>query len=185
MADYSFGQLVDIAQVRQLLESLHNLTGMTYAVLDTEENVLVAVGWQDICVRFHRQNPVSCKHCRESDAFIKTQLHDFKGEYLEYRCKNGMMDVAMPIIIDGKHLATFFTGQFFYDDGKPDTECFLMQAEALGFDLEEYLKTLELVPILSRKEVRDTMLFMHNIMSLLQKYIQEVEYAFKASAVSG
>jgi len=67
---------------------------MAYGLFDAEENNLIAVGWQDICVRFHWVHPVTTASCRESDAFIKAHLHDNKGEPLEYRCKNSMIDIA-------------------------------------------------------------------------------------------
>ncbi|MDD1668116.1 MAG: PAS domain S-box protein, partial [Methanomicrobiales archaeon] len=167
MSDYTFDQLVDITQVRQLLESHHRLSGMAYGLFDADENNLIAVGWQDICVRFHRVNPVTSVRCRESDAFIKANLYDFTGEFLEYRCKNGMIDIAMPIIIDGRHLATFFTGQFFYDDDPPDREYFIVQAGRLGFDREEYLNALERVPVFSREHIRGNVLFLHNMVQIL------------------
>src|SRR5512142_3321399 len=111
MLEYSFKQLIDLDQVKQLLESHHRLSGMAYGLFDTNENNLIAVGWQDICMLYHRVHPVTAARCRESDAFIKLHLIDLPGELLEYRCKNNMIDIAMPIIIDGRHQATFFTGQ--------------------------------------------------------------------------
>lgn len=167
MTGYSFKQLIDLAQVRQLLESHHRLSGMAYGLFDTDENNLIAVGWQDICVRFHRVNPVTAARCRESDAFIKAHLHDAGGDFLEYRCKNGMIDIAMPILIDGEHLATFFTGQFFYDDTPPDRDFFIAQAETLGFDRDEYLQALDRVPLFSRGHIRDNVLFLHQMVLVL------------------
>lgn len=119
MSEYMFEQLVDMAQVQQLLEAHHRLSGMACGLFDPDENLLVAVGWQEICVHFHRANPVSCARCHESDAYIKEHLHDFGGDFLEYRCKNGMIDVAMPIVIDGQHLATFLRDSFFTRTANP------------------------------------------------------------------
>lgn len=167
---YTFEQLVDLAQVKNLLESHHQLSGMTYAILDLTENVLIAVGWQDICVRFHRVNPVSRARCCESDAFIKRHLRDFDGTLLEYPCKNGLIDVAMPIIVDGQHLATFFTGQFFYQDARPDPAFFIQQAEDLDFNREAYLAALQQVPAFTREQVRDQMLFLGNLVKGLSQY---------------
>ena len=48
MTNLSFAQLVDIGQIRQLLEAHYRITGILSAILDTDENILVAVGWQDI-----------------------------------------------------------------------------------------------------------------------------------------
>ncbi|NVN93174.1 MAG: PocR ligand-binding domain-containing protein, partial [Desulfuromonadales bacterium] len=169
MTDFTFNQLVNIQQVHNLLESHHALSGMAYGVLDTEENTLVAVGWQDLCVRFHRVNPVSCEYCRESDAYIKAHLHDLDGDFIEYRCKNGLTDVAIPILIEGRHVATFYAGQFFFDDNRPDTEFFSRQAVALGFDQEEYLESLERVPVFSREFVRTTVVFLRDMVNVLSE----------------
>src|SRR5512135_3056415 len=111
MTKLTFAKLVDIEQIQHLLEAQYQITGVLSAILDTDENILAAAGWQDICTRFHRIHPVACERCRESDAHIKTHLPDFTGGYLDYMCKNGLRDVAVPIIIAGEHLATFFTGQ--------------------------------------------------------------------------
>ena len=167
--EYAFGQLVDIDQVRRLLQSHHALSGMAYGVLDTDGNILIAVGWQDVCKRFHRVNPDSSGRCRESDNYIKTHLRYFERDYVEYRCGNGIIDVAMPIIISGKHLATFYAGQFFYNDDKPDTAYFRGQAEELGFDLETYLAALELVPFFSREYVRNNVLFLRDMVNVLSE----------------
>src|SRR5664279_2186599 len=99
VSSLTFPQLVDLEKIRQLLEAHFKITGMLSAILDAEENILVAVGWQDICARFHRANPATCARCRESDAYIKAHLHDSDGEYLDYRCRNGLRDVAVPIFI--------------------------------------------------------------------------------------
>ncbi len=163
MPDCEFSQLVDLEQVRQLLESHHQLSGMAYGLLDTSEKALVVVGWQDICTRFHRVHPVTCARCLESDAFIKSHLQDASEELLEYRCKNNMIDIAMPIIVDGKHRATFITGQFFYDDDPPDREFFVAQAQALGFNAKEYLAALDKVPLFNREYIRGNVLFLHNM----------------------
>lgn len=167
MTKLSFIQLVDIEQIRQLLEAQYKITGILSAILDTDENILVAVGWQDICTRFHRVHPGTCSRCRESDAYIKAHLHDFSGEYLDYRCKNGLRDVAVPIIIGGQHLATLFTGQFFYDDEKPDIEHFRAQAKEFGFDTGAYLEALGRVPICSRDQIRNIMNYYGSLVKVM------------------
>jgi two-component system, cell cycle sensor histidine kinase and response regulator CckA len=165
---FTFAQLVDIDQIQRMLESDYRIRGILSAILDSEENILVAAGWQDICTRFHRANPDTCKRCRESDALIKTHLHDVAdGGYLDYVCKNGLRDVAVPIIIAGEHLATFFTGQFFYTDDNKDVEFFRAQARQFGFDEESYLEALRRVPVFTREQIRNTMDFYRNLVQIL------------------
>lgn len=167
MTDYSFRNLIDVDKVEQLLETSHRLSGMTYALLDNNENVLVSVGWQEVCTRFHRVHPVCTERCRESDAHIKEHLGSGAKDYIEYRCGNGLIDVAMPIVIEGRHLATFFTGQFFYDDNPPEWQFFLCQAREFGFDPDDYLAALKRVPVFSREYIRDKAMYLHSMVRIL------------------
>lgn len=167
MANLNFVQLVDVEQIRQLLEAQYKLNGIHFSILDADENILVAVGWQDICTRFHRAHPDASARCRESDAYIKDHLHDFNAGYLDYRCKNGLRDVAVPIVIGGEHLATLYTGQFFYDDETIDVEFFRSQAEEYGFDTDGYLAAMSRVPVYSRETIRNLMDYCRNIVKML------------------
>lgn len=183
----TFSRLVDIDQIRHLLEAQHRIHGTPFAIIDENENVLLAVGWQDICVRFHRMHPDSCVRCRESDAFIKSHLRRSSGEYLEYRCKNGLWDVAMPITINGEHLATFFISQFFYEDDKPDLDYFRAQAAEFGFEESDYLQAVVKVQVHSREHIRKIIEYSRNLVQVMAelglknlKLAREVEERNKA-----
>lgn len=163
----TFSQLVDLEKIRLLLEAHFKITGMFTAILDAEENILVAVGWEDICTTFHRSNPATCARCHESDSYIKTHLRDFRVEYLDYRCNNGLRDVAVPITIGGEHLATFLTGQFFYEDDKPDVDYFRAQARKFGFDEADYLDALSRVKVCTRAQIQGFMEYYRCLVQLI------------------
>jgi ligand-binding sensor protein len=164
---YRLNELTDLSRVWERLESHLRLSGMACCLLDSEENILPGVGWQDICLHFHRAHPVTCSFCRESDAFIKELLSRSNGVFQEYRCKNGLIDIVMPIVTDGHHLASIFTGQFFYQDDPPNRELFITQSRKLGFDQEKYLQALDPMPLFDRKHVRGIVTFLHNLVLLL------------------
>ena len=68
-------ELIDIGGVQKLAEANFAVNGMPLGIIDARDGgVLVAVGWQEICTRFHRIHPESAKRCRESDDFIKAHL---------------------------------------------------------------------------------------------------------------
>ena len=167
MTDFIFSQLISVSQLQQLLETQFRLTGVPGALLDSEERMLASVGWQDICAHFHRCHPQTAARCRESDAYIKAHLDNCPTGYVDYRCRNGLWDVAMPIFIEDRHLATFFTGQFFYADEPPDRQFFRDQAARFGFDEKAYLAALEQVPILSRSHIRDVMTYLRSLVEII------------------
>jgi PAS domain S-box-containing protein len=165
------------------MEYFHQATGLANAVLDPEGNILVAAGWTDCCTRFHRCHPLTLARCKESDAYINSHL--FEGDYAEYRCKNGLLEVAFPIFIEGAHSATFFFGQFFYDHDPPDLAYFRRQATEAGFAEEEYLTALSRVAIIPRERVNGIIAYYKTIAGMLtdigqaNEKLRESEKKFK------
>lgn len=167
MPDLVFTKLIPVDQLQKLLDAQFSLLGVSCAILDLQERVLVAVGWQEICTRFHRRHPQTVTRCWQSEAYIKSRLDNCPDGYVEYRCQNGLQDVAMPIIIEGRHLATFFAGQFFRDDAPPDREFFRAQAVRFGFDESEYLAAMERVPVFSRLYIREVMTYCRSLVEMI------------------
>ncbi|HOW55443.1 MAG TPA: PocR ligand-binding domain-containing protein [Syntrophorhabdaceae bacterium] len=152
MSIYRLSELLDLTIVQKMADAHYRAAGMPTGIIDAiDGSILVGSGWQDICVKFHRANPVSLKRCQESDSYIKDRL--VEGEACRYKCQNGLWDIGMPIVVAGYHLATMFLGQFFYEGEVPDREFFIRQAHELGFDIDEYLAALDRVPVFSHEKV--------------------------------
>ena len=169
--EYSFSDLVDIGDMQRLLESFSKLTGLPIGILDQDSNVLASAGWQNICVNFHRINPESLKYCAESDSTIKKNLATQCP--ISYKCKHGLWDVAYPIIVEKKHIATVFFGQFFINEKEKDVVFFERQAEKFGFNKTEYLKSVNEVPVFSLDKVEH----MKNFNATLTQIITQKGYA--------
>lgn len=152
-----FSDLVDVDILQQLWNSFSEVDPIAIAIIDLEGNVLVAAHWQRICTVFHRVNPDTLKRCIESNTELANGLNA-GNPYNVYRCKNGLVEVAVPIIINGQHLANFFTGQFFFE--APDKEYFIKQAEEFGFDQEDYLAALAEVPVIDEEKLKTLMNFL-------------------------
>lgn len=166
-------ELIDFNEVNVLLEGFNQSTGFVTAILDLEGNVLSKSGWRQICTDFHRINAETSANCKISDTQLANDLEN--GEkYHFYQCLNGLVDVAVPIILKGEHIANLFSGQFFFEP--PNRAFFEKQAEHYGFDKEAYLSCLDKVPILSKEKVKANMDFLLNMTKLISDFtIQKVE----------
>jgi diguanylate cyclase (GGDEF)-like protein/PAS domain S-box-containing protein len=153
--EYTFSDLVDIELLQKLFTSYYMITKIPNAVLDADNNILSGFGWQDICTNFHRVCPETLQRCFQSDSYIAAHLH--KGPYIGYKCLNGLLDYATPIVIEGRHLATIFTGQFFHEP--PDEDFFRQHAQNYRFDEEAYLDALRKVPIIPKNNIKFIMEF--------------------------
>ncbi|MBF0463787.1 MAG: PocR ligand-binding domain-containing protein [Nitrospirae bacterium] len=148
---YKLSEIFDIKELQELSASFTRLTGTHTVILDIDGNILTASGWQQICTKFHRVNPITEVRCKESD-FILAEKVNAKEQYNVCRCKNGLVDVAVPIIIDGAHMGNLFTGQFLFEP--PNEQYFIRQAEECGFNKDEYLEALSKVPVFTEEYVK-------------------------------
>jgi PAS domain S-box-containing protein len=158
--------LIDFEKVNNLLEGFNKTTGFVTAILDLDGKALSKSGWRNICTKFHRINPETGKKCLLSDTVLANKMNE--GEkYHYYKCLNGLVDVAVPIVINNEHIANLFSGQFFFE--APDREFFIKQARAYGFDEKEYMKALEGVPVVTEEQAEITMDFLLNMTQLISE----------------
>ena len=157
--------IIDVEKVQKLMDEFYQLAKIGIGIIDIHGRVLVGTGWQDICTKFHRINPESCKMCTESDRELSSNVPT--GTFKMYRCKNNMWDIATPIMIGDKHVGNIFLGQFLFDDETPDYETFRQQARRFGFDEQEYIAALDRVPRWSRETVNTAMSFYTDFAQLI------------------
>jgi len=165
--DLELAEIIDVKAIQPLLDNFYKLTHIPIGLNDLKGNILVCVGWQDICIRFHRVHPETSKYCIESDIELSSGVSP--GEFKLYRCKNNMWDIVTPIMLGDRHVGYAFAGQFFFDDEPLDYELFRAQARKYGFNEEEYIVALEKVPRLSREAVDTGMAFFMTFAGMLSQ----------------
>ncbi len=150
---YTFSDLVDVPAFSKILESFFKGTGVPNALIDEDGEVISRAGWVDACAAFHRVNPQSHKNCLESNLELMHKLHD--GEVSHSFCKNGLLEYATPIVIEGHRLATLFLGQVL--NSAPDIALFQEQATKFAYDKEAYMDAILSVPIVSGQQMESLM----------------------------
>ena len=159
--------ILDVEAIQSLLDSHYLLARIPMAIIDLPGRVLVGVGWQDICTKFHRMHPETCRYCIESDTQLSAGI--LPGESRLYKCKNNMWDIATPIIVGGEHVGNLFSGQFFFDDEPLDYDLFRAQAAQYGFDEKQYIAALDRVPRFARRTVEEGMAFFTKLAEMLSR----------------
>ena len=164
MPIFTLKDLINVSAFQVLLDSFSGLLGLATAILDLQGEILAASGWQEICTDFHRKHPDATARCRKSDTVLAGKLA--QGEvYNVYQCENGLVDIAVPIIIDQTHVGNLFIGQFLFES--PDINKFIKQAEVFAFDKTAYLQALSKVPVCSHKQIQRTVDFLKNLTTVI------------------
>jgi len=149
--------LINVTDIQVMMDNFYQIAGIPMAIIDLKGNILVTVGFQEICTRFHRVHPETLRNCLESDLKLTADIP--KGEFRLYKCKNGMWDMATPIFIGDHNIGNLFIGQFFFKDESIDYQHFRNQASKYAFDMADYIGTLEKVPHLDKKDIECAKLF--------------------------
>ncbi|GAB4316319.1 MAG: hypothetical protein Kow00127_07690 [Bacteroidales bacterium] len=170
---YKLQQLIEPENLNPLLELFNKTTGFVTAILDLEGNVLAKSGWRELCTLFHRAHPETSKKCTESDTVLANQSSG--GEkFHTYHCLNGLVDMTVPIMIEGEKAGNLFTGQFLTEE--PDPDFFRKQAAKYGFDEKQYLEALQKVPVVSMEKAKTAMEFLHRMIEqFLEKNLQKIK----------
>ncbi|WP_229391193.1 PocR ligand-binding domain-containing protein [Methanosarcina sp. DH2] len=165
--NFELAEVVDVPAIQSLIDGFYKLTQVPVGLNDLKGNVLARVGWQDICTRFHRVHPETCRHCIESDIELSKGISP--GEFKLYRCRNKMWDIATPVMVAGQQVGSIFSGQFFFEGEPLDYEIFRSQARQYGFNEDKYIAALEKVPRLSRETVDISMAFLMGFANILSQ----------------
>ena len=143
-------ELIDFSPLTRIFHNFLEVVGLPVSIIDFNGRVLASSKWQRICSEFHRGNRQSFARCLECDAALGHNVLTNKP-YTSYRCYNGLTDCAVPIIIEGQHVASIFSGQFFLEP--PDMNFFARQQEEFGFDKKAYFEALSEVPIVAEEKI--------------------------------
>lgn len=79
----NLADILDSKDLQALMEDFYKFSKICSAILDNRGNVLVAVGWQDICTKFHRVHPDTAANCLESDLALAAGVPE--GTFKAYR----------------------------------------------------------------------------------------------------
>ena len=167
IGNLDLADIIDAPAIQALVDVFYQLSGMPMGLIDLKGKVLAGVGWQEICTKFHRVNPETCRNCVESDIQLSTGVPD--GEYKIYKCRNNMWDVSTPVMVGGQHLGNIFIGQFFFADEPLDYEMFRSQARQYGFDETEYIAAIDAAPRMDRKRLATGMSFYMKLANIISK----------------
>mgnify|MGYP003571713906 CR=1 FL=1 len=149
--------LIDIQRLQVIIDHLFASNGIPIAIFNPDSSVVVSTPWRDVCSKFHRVNGITCQRCIESDRELNRIIKE-TGKYAISKCRNGLIDIGAPIIINDEQIALIYQGQFFFEE--PDLEYFRKQGFLANFDEEAYIKAVKETPVVSQDQMKEMIGFL-------------------------
>lgn len=155
--------------VEEIMIHFQVSTGLTVLMIDPKGEVITERVHQPICAEFHPMHGEFQRNCHVSKESI-SHLARGKSDETVYRqvCANGLVNVAVPVMVANEKVATLVLGEFFLV--KPTEEVFRRQAHEYGYDEEVYLASLKKVPVMTEEELSCHISFLQ----MLTEYFAEM-----------
>jgi PAS domain S-box-containing protein len=165
----NLAEIIDIPSLQVLLESLWKASGIPVGIFDLKGRMLAGAGRQEICTILKTEHPAIARLCSERNTFSRNFSAESrtlkKYKIVEHHCKHGVLDILMPLYIEGRHRANLFVGKFLYE--KPDETFLHIEAHNLGLDEKEYVRAIEKIPVVSRQRIEKVMELNVHLIDLL------------------
>ena len=157
-------------KLEHIQESLSKATGLAFVTVDYKgEPVTDMTFFSDFCRKF-REDKELRQNCRTSDAMGSIQAAVTKKTHI-YFCRCGLIEMAIPIVVEGNYLGGFLGGQFRCEDA-PETVRQIeptVETERFRRLREESRQRFEELPVYSYEKILD----MANLVSLVITQLSE------------
>lgn len=167
MHDLTLTELIDVKTLQDIQDGFSNATGMAALTTDAD-GVPVTKGsnFTDFCMELTRKSKLGCQRCENCD---KKGGEDTMRTHRAstYYCHAGLVDFAAPIILNGKFIGSFIGGQVLPIPA--NEEKFRKYAVEIGVNPDEYIKALQKVPVVSKRQIDNAAQFLCTIANILSK----------------
>ena len=160
-------EIIDLKLLQQLQDYFAEATGVAAITVDYQGNPLLRYSsFSPFCSRM-RENPDFYKRCVRSDAYASLEAVR-NGTVCIHRCHAGLIDFAIPIIVNGEYLASMMCGQLKTDDALDGVETGLVSQGYDYFSNDPEIRRLyDERPVVPLTRIKAAAYFFH----LTTKYI--------------
>jgi transcriptional regulator of acetoin/glycerol metabolism/ligand-binding sensor protein len=144
-------EILDLKFWQSLQDNFSELSGMATLTVDNEKPVTSGSNFTDFCTMYTRQSDLGRERCNDCD--LKAGRKSWKsGKPLVYKCHAGLVDMAAPIMVNGRQVGSVLGGQVL--TSPPEEWAFRRYAKELGINPEQYFEAVKKVPIVSPEKVK-------------------------------
>lgn len=167
-------ELLPVEELDILLNKFCSTVNVSTAIIDFEGHIIVSARMNRLCCEYHRINPQTYKECFKCDSTVFPEF-DIDQNNIVNLCSNGLVEIAAPLFIEGRHVANMFAGQVFLEE--PDLEEFKQKAIVNGFDTDDYINTVKQVPIVTQNKLKSILNFLTIFVSMVGSFSLERKQA--------
>ncbi len=162
----TLSDLIDIQFLQEFQDIFANSMGLASLTIDSSGPVTKPSNFTRFCMKYARGTIEGASKCNACDIKWGRMVAE-TGEPTIYCCHNGLTDFAVPIMVEGNHLATILGGQVFTKE-LTDEECQLLLAQ-VGVDSPEALQYLKEIAVIPLEKVKSAAYLLHKVANAISE----------------
>lgn len=146
----TLSELIDIDFLQEFQDAFAKTANIASITVDSRGPITKPSNFTDFCIKYTRGSELGFKRCNECD--IKCgKIAAKTGKPKIYTCHAGLTDFTVPIMVEGKHIASILGGQVI--TSPPDEDHFRNLARELGIKEDEYIKAVKKIKIVPEEKI--------------------------------
>lgn len=154
MSKIKFTDVISVNALQKIQDAFSNATGMAAISVDLEGNVTRESNFTDFCIKYTRGSDEGLRRCLNCDLNGANECK-VTGKPAVYHCHAGLIDFAVPVVVNGEQIGSIIGGQTLpAPPNEDDIANFRKVAGELGINPDEYIAALKKVPVLAEDKIR-------------------------------
>lgn len=145
--------IFDLKFLQDFQDAFAKSVNIASLMVDDNGPITQPSNFTDFCMKCTRGSELGRKRCNECD-LNGGEIASKQKKPVIYTCHSGLTDFAVPIVLNGKHIASILGGQILTT--KPDEEKFREIARELNIDENYYIEELRKIKIISKEQLQTT-----------------------------
>lgn len=144
--------VVDIAFLQQFQDNFALFAGMSCLTEDLQGRPVTCPScFSECCSQMIRNSKYGLERCLNCD-MQGAEDAARTGKPAIYQCHAGLIDIAAPLMLEGKHIGAIYCGQVLSEP--PQEKKFHKIAVEMGIDPDEYVAAIKKLPVISEENLQ-------------------------------
>ena len=151
ISSLEIADVIDIKTMSKFLDDFALSMGMGCGAVDNNGNMIDnGHEFASFCMNYTHASAIGHNRCAECSKTGGEQASRTGRQYV-YKCHAGLIDFAVPIMIEGHQIGSVIGGQIL--TSAPDEAQFRKTAREIGVDEDDYFEAVKKVTITSQKKI--------------------------------
>jgi len=158
--------LIGLDELQKIQDSFALATGVAACIHEVDGTPITKPSnWCELCANYHRKSEIGYKRCLKSDANLGARAGQLRQPVVDYCTSGHLVEAAVPIIVDGRHIGTATCGQVLYQP--PKLAEYREIAKEIGVNEAGYLKAVKKVTIMPQERFQGVVSHLYQVANAL------------------